>query len=497
MRLVLKVAAMDAVEVRVRRAAGLADHKTLHPALDSFGRLVDALSFRQKLVREGHYSLDQIGVFAHDLDQRGAKRWLVDTYAGFAHAASPKAMQDDGTMSDFTPLHLYEVIVENEPCWLYFDLEFSKVANPDADAGDTMQAFSLLLRMFCSETGAGTLDVESMLVLDSSTDVKFSKHVVVKRMFGGSSPHSQEACSSQALAFENTAHTGVFVAGFLEYLAIQHRRGLSEMADKLFVKHPHSSGEVSVIDASVYSRNRCFRALFSSKYGRAKFLVPDSGFQPGVDPALHLLECLVSFVPNGVAMWRHGLGSCRSKQNSHRGAVAPLHGVTPPSLVPRLKKLSYCDGMQALVQQVCGDWDQIRRQHEHAAPLQRGCGGQVRKVAGQYLVVSPYRNRFCLCKGASHRSNNIYLVVDCFRHVYYQKCHDAACDRFRSAEFPLLQGIFDCVRGGGSADGAGAPPQASTLPMSHMRPDPPRSRATPNRSGSTMSDLPMCLSCGS
>ena len=51
--------------------------------------------------------------------------------------------------------------------------------------------------------------------------------------------------------------------------------------------------------------------------------------------------------------------------------------------------------------------------------------------------------------------------------------------------------------GSSSADGAGARPQASSLPMSHKRPDPPRSRATPNRSGSTMSDLPMCLSCGS
>ena len=148
-------------------------------------------------------------------------------------------------------------------------------------------------------------------------------------------------------------------------------------------------------------------------------------------------------------MWRHGLGSCRPKQNSHRDAVAPLHGATPPSLVPSLKKLSYCDGMQALAHQVCGDWDQVRRQHEHTAPLQRGCGGQVRKLAGRYLVVTPDRNRFCLCKGSSHRSNNIYLVVDCFRHVYYQKCHDVSCDKFRSADYPLLQGIFDSDRGGG------------------------------------------------
>jgi hypothetical protein len=40
------------------------------------------------------------------------------------------------------PKHLYEVIQEQTPCRLYFDLEFSKVYNPNVDAEKLLEAFS-------------------------------------------------------------------------------------------------------------------------------------------------------------------------------------------------------------------------------------------------------------------------------------------------------------------------------------------------------------------
>lgn len=36
---------------------------------------------------------------------------------------------------------LLQVILENRPCWLYFDLEFSKEANPSLDPTVVMEAF--------------------------------------------------------------------------------------------------------------------------------------------------------------------------------------------------------------------------------------------------------------------------------------------------------------------------------------------------------------------
>ena len=54
------------------------------------------------------------------------------------------------------------------------------------------------------------------------------------------------------------------------------------------------------------------------------------------------------------------------------------------------------------------------------------------------MVVSLVNNRFCFKKGASHKSNGIYLVINQKRWVVYQKCHDVAdCPDFRSHEFSL------------------------------------------------------------
>ena len=52
---------------------------------------------------------------------------------------------------NFAPRHFYEVILREQPCWLYFDLEFTWDANPDVDAAATFNAFSEVLATFCFE----------------------------------------------------------------------------------------------------------------------------------------------------------------------------------------------------------------------------------------------------------------------------------------------------------------------------------------------------------
>mmetsp|Transcript_45499 Transcript_45499/g.131288 ORF Transcript_45499/g.131288 Transcript_45499/m.131288 type:complete len:217 (-) Transcript_45499:46-696(-) len=55
------------------------------------------------------------------------------------------------------------------------------------------------------------------------------------------------------------------------------------------------------------------------------------------------------------------------------------------------------------------------------------------------LAVTLKNNRFCFCKGASHKSNAVYLVVDRDAGCFYQKCHDKGdCGPyFRSPPWPI------------------------------------------------------------
>ncbi|XP_007496122.1 DNA-directed primase/polymerase protein isoform X2 [Monodelphis domestica] len=92
-------------------------------------------------------------------------------------------------------MHCYEVIPENAVCKLYFDLEFNRPTNPGAD-GKKMVA--LLIEHVCTalqELFNVHCSVEDVLNLDSSTDEKFSRHLIFQL---------------SDVAFKNNIHVGVY-----------------------------------------------------------------------------------------------------------------------------------------------------------------------------------------------------------------------------------------------------------------------------------------------
>ncbi|XP_027454193.2 DNA-directed primase/polymerase protein isoform X6 [Zalophus californianus] len=92
-------------------------------------------------------------------------------------------------------LHCYEVIPENAVCKLYFDLEFNKLANPEAD-GKKMVA--LLIEHVCKalqELYRVNCSAEDVFNLDSSTDEKFSRHLIFQL---------------HDVAFKDNVHVGVY-----------------------------------------------------------------------------------------------------------------------------------------------------------------------------------------------------------------------------------------------------------------------------------------------
>ena len=179
--------------------------------------------------------------------------------------------------------YFYEMILEKTPCRLYFDLEFSIPDNPNIDVEQLMNELydELLQELKTSFPGRHTegLDRSHIVDLDSSTPQKFSRHWIVH-------------LPSQAL-FVDTSQAGKFVKRFVQRLAdevateqLKERR--PQLQDYLFVnpkgtlaKHHINddskattiniplSQKTCFVDLGVYTRNRLFRLLGCSKFGKS------------------------------------------------------------------------------------------------------------------------------------------------------------------------------------------------------------------------------------
>jgi len=350
---------------------------------------------RDELLGSGRWGPAQLGLFAEEVSHGGARRFFVDTYAGFSLRV---ASQFGG--------HLYEVIQEGRPCWLYFDLEFPKHSNPGLDTDHVMRQFRQALADFCTKVEL-PYDESLTVVQDSSTEAKFSAHVIVK-----------------SLAFPDNVQVGVFVQAFLAYAReskdSSSASGIS--TDLLFIRkdlEDHQETK-SIVDTSVYTKNRCFRVLYQSKYGKNVTLTLQDGAKVVHEsdlPACQVLRTLVSFVPEGTAV--------RENTNipDFMEHLAHLQSVREPS-----RCVDVDAEMQPLIHWLIEKWDDERRESEQNVAAQLPTAVEnvktVRNGRSVVYEVTLANNRFCLQRGRSHKRNAIFLRVDAKRGVFEQRCVD-------------------------------------------------------------------------
>jgi hypothetical protein len=82
-------------------------------------------------------------VFAYEaksLGTEGQRRYLVAAFHEFAnmYRKVPQSKR-----------HVYEVIPENTPCRLYFDLEFKKTLNPTIDESRAVRILETFIQYIC------------------------------------------------------------------------------------------------------------------------------------------------------------------------------------------------------------------------------------------------------------------------------------------------------------------------------------------------------------
>lgn len=427
----------------MRKLTGLFENQSLEIEMPLCFRQADAVATLEELLSTGKYDAHQVGIFSKEVAAGGKRRYCVQTFAGFAWKNAPwadRALDNDAAECS----HWYEVILENRPCWLYFDLEFATDVNPELDGSVAIEAFRTLLTQFFSEKFSTIVKPEDILELASSTPQKFSYHVIVKN------DHDPQR-GNVSMAFKNNAQVGLVVKQFLEWVEARRLADPQSTANVLFVHQPGTDAMTPFIDTSVYTRNRCFRLLFSSKFGKTAALRYERGRDlKKMYPGIKLLESMATFVPNETPMFEHSLVPSDLKHESFSmRRIAPIGNGSCPTRARSGSGAAVREGeYKETFEHMLSVWDEMRKNYEPNYNTSQPTGvGSCMEVGEETqqgrLLLTVSNNRFCLCKGSSHKSNSIFLVVDFMAGCFYQKCHDADCRHFRSADFPLPQGMLE------------------------------------------------------
>ncbi|KAK5602134.1 hypothetical protein CRENBAI_016135 [Crenichthys baileyi] len=406
-----------------------------------FPRQSLAFSFAQSCKEAVH-------VFALEKEKApvGQRIYLVTSYSELWHyyRVYPQSL-----------MHCYEVIPEEAVCKLYFDLEFHKPSNKGSD-GKSMVA--RLIQYVCDKLmGVYGIEcsVENVLNLDSSTEEKFSRHLIFML---------------QNAAFKDNIHVGRFIHAILQPIVTKLRsesglckgdvpqtdsdrqphvvsetaqspdikRRKQEETDLSFLLVKNKDGHSCLfVDLGVYTKNRNFRLYKSSKVGKnAAFTVaqdnqfaakPAKGMSVEESVFLASLVCNISFTGQRILTWetpetkeaKTPTPHCEQGSDSNPGTFSGCLSSPYREVDNFVLTLVRKDGLQG----------SIRRWSCFAAE--------------QLLVYDIAKYRWCENVGRFHKSNNVMIVVDLKEEVWYQKCHDPDCRNFRSSSFPLPQEI--CV----------------------------------------------------
>ncbi|NWT30963.1 PRIPO protein, partial [Cardinalis cardinalis] len=386
---------------------------------------------------------EDVHVFALEKNtQSGQRFYLVTTYEElwFYYTQGCKT----------SLMHCYEVIPEKDACKLYFDLEFYKPANPDADGKSMVMKLIELVSQKLKEFYDVNCSSEDVLNLDSSTDEKFSRHLIFLpqktvfkdnthignfvrtilqpaiRLMQSRAPviPTEEAgnvfqCSAGAglggsltnlPAVEDDSKDRPAIAHETKDMEMPHQR---ENLDFSFLIVNDKEGNKQLfVDLGVYTKNRNFRMYKSSKAGKNVILkiAEDNKFIPNCEKDVSLEEAyfLSSLICNCVFV--------------AFGFTDPMEGYqgSPyPEIDNFVRSLVNKDGLQGGIRQ----WSYFSLK--------------------ELLIYDISGYRWCENIGRAHKSNNIMILVDLKNEVWYQKCHDPVCreQNFKSQSFPLPPGI--------------------------------------------------------
>ncbi|KAG5444620.1 DNA-directed primase/polymerase protein [Clonorchis sinensis] len=453
-RLKLEAAAVKVREIPQPYRASLTGPTAVRKV---FHKQEDALNFAR-------YFGPEMMVFSyesHSLGHEGQRFFLASGIQSFFHYYRQ--------MTPSARLH-YEVIPTFRPAKLYLDLEFSRQSNPGKDGPGATKIFIKALCSVLKHFYKSEFDPEQIILLDASTEKKFSQHAVF---------NSPEA------VFENNLEQGQLIqllcsalwllssSGSSAYEAIMRRQcskcastvdrlatsilpdaGIGPTDARQCLVHPpvlptsdDASPLVSICDTGVYTRNRNFRLAGSRKLTGTSALWPVNAtatcaFDLVWTSWKQWAHTLVTFVcyPTKAQLLKRPVAdcSCVSSVNIAHASFRRHSCEVEKRAIPSCEPVHLSDDLRQFIQTVLTDWCQKDLSYA-ARDRVLSTRWKIHGFDDQHFTVTTDELRFCERVGRAHRSNHVIIVFDLLQRFYYQKCLDPDCRAldFRSQTWPI------------------------------------------------------------
>ncbi|XP_033174944.1 DNA-directed primase/polymerase protein [Bombus impatiens] len=315
----------------------------------------------------------------------------------------------------------YEIIPENQPCRLYLDLEYSIELNSEHD-GPSMT--NILIDIFCMyllKHWRIICNRYNVINLDSSTDEKFSRHVIF---------------NIRDVAFRDNYHVGRLVKSIcmdiLDYVSSKEKQhDILTCFDRMQLEGlivETKKGKRLFVDTAVYTKNRHFRIYKSTKWGKQSNLVVSNDCKYICSSAYNdnelsiFLDSLISYfdTKKGLILLEWS-GNCVPNTNCFKD---------------RVQQCSYQESGSA-----CSNFPMLDKYVNNLISP-----GKIR-ICKHYeyakiLVYETVGYRYCENIGRCHKSNNVLWIVNLKNKMIYQKCHDPDCFGFKSQPKQLPEEIY-------------------------------------------------------
>lgn len=349
------------------------------------------------------------GCMSFTYEQSNGQRYFM--------VAHPETFWYYDSRKPYNERHTYEIIPENRPCKLYFDLEFDRQENSESNGVKMLETFVSIVIMFVKQKFDIVCNEEDVLDLDSSTADKFSHHLIFP-----------------SLSFSNNFQAGYFV----KFVCSEIKKFLSEdhnpedngcfysgitIKDLLNLK----TDKGLFCDESVYSRNRHFRLFKSSKLKKNVPLILSTFNKYKFPVGTHCEDCLDKqiFLKSLITFDTDGKELLNFTNITSQISSKSQDGQTYNNCDKQYKSdeclSSYTISPFPRIDRFIADLvfpGKIFRNHYFPS--------------ANRLVYSIVKNRYCGNVKRQHKNNNVKYVVDLNEMYWYQKCYDPDCEQYRS-----------------------------------------------------------------
>lgn len=375
--------------------------------------------------------LQLFGIDVYDPASNGAKQFFLTSYKKFWICFKRTGLEYRC---------YYEIFMEERPCHLYADLEFSKDTNKGIDGDELCAEIETYVKQSMIELGyvERESDVRT-IALDASSASKFSRHYIFKMEEKGIDGETHNK------VFVNNYHCGAFFRRIQNRIVKDHGK-IDDLNNKFFlwgedekdfVYKPVEKNRQFIIDMGVYTKNRQFRLPWNTKYLKNRyFQFLEKPIELGkltgkfmdtlLDQFMDAMATYVDLVNDSKVFCLELDGSQPTSTSNKRifredpdeiDTFMPVSSSSkrkrdPTTIIPRGNKEISHPVFDEIARFICEIWNSTN-------------GVWFKEYNTEYMTATfETRSRDCHYKGSQHKGNNIYFVADFKRLRFRQKCLD-------------------------------------------------------------------------